>query len=82
MWLLPMPGHTPGQCGVAIKTNSGWLFQTSDAAALFNDKAPDWLIRFGLGPYQPRILQFASTHPDVQVVSGHMWLDFFEKRVL
>ena len=82
MWLLPMPGHTPGQCGVAIKTNSGWLFQTSDAAALFNDKAPDWLTRFGLGPYQPRILQFASTHPDVQVVSGHMWLDFFEKRVL
>jgi glyoxylase-like metal-dependent hydrolase (beta-lactamase superfamily II) len=79
MWLLPLPGHTRGQCGVVIKAGDGWLFQTSDAAALFNDQAPDWLVRWGLGPLQPRIRQFAAAHPEVRVVSGHMWLDWFER---
>jgi glyoxylase-like metal-dependent hydrolase (beta-lactamase superfamily II) len=79
MWLVPLPGHTRGQCGVAIKTSEGWLFQASDAAALFNEEAPDWLIRLALGPHQPRIQQFAQNHPEVRVVTGHMWLDWFEK---
>ena len=79
MWLLPLPGHTRGQCGVAIKTAAGWLFQTSDAAALFNEEAPDWLIRLALGPHQPRICQFAVDHPEIRVVDGHMWLDWFER---
>jgi glyoxylase-like metal-dependent hydrolase (beta-lactamase superfamily II) len=79
MWLLPLPGHTRGQCGVAIKTGDGWLFQTSDAAALFNDEAPDWLIRLALGPHQPHIRQFAADHPEIRVVDGHMWLDWFER---
>jgi glyoxylase-like metal-dependent hydrolase (beta-lactamase superfamily II) len=78
MWLLPLPGHTRGQCGVAVKIEDGWLFQTSDAAALFNTQAPDWLIRFALGLHQPRIRQFAANHPDVQIVGGHAWLDWFQ----
>jgi glyoxylase-like metal-dependent hydrolase (beta-lactamase superfamily II) len=78
-WLLPLPGHTRGQCGVAVKQTDGWLLQTSDAAALFNEEAPDWLIRLALGPHQPRIRQFAAAHPEVRVVGGHMWLDWFEK---
>lgn len=80
MWLLPLPGHTRGQCGVAIKTDRGWLLQTSDAAALFNEEAPAWLVRLALGPHQERIRRFAEAHPDVQVVAGHMWLDWFEKQ--
>jgi glyoxylase-like metal-dependent hydrolase (beta-lactamase superfamily II) len=79
MWLLPLPGHTRGQCGVVVKTSDGWLFQTSDAAALFNEEAPDWLIRLVLGPHQPRIRRFAADHPEVRVVSGHMWLDWFQE---
>lgn len=79
MWLLPLPGHTRGLCGVAMKTAGGWLFQTSDAAALFNEEAPDWLIRLALGPHQPRIRQFAEEHPEVRMVGGHMWLDWFDK---
>jgi glyoxylase-like metal-dependent hydrolase (beta-lactamase superfamily II) len=78
MWLLPLPGHTFGQCGVAIRTAVGWLLQTSDAAALFNEEAPDWLVRLVLGPHQPRIRKFAAEHPEVSVVGGHMWLDWFE----
>jgi glyoxylase-like metal-dependent hydrolase (beta-lactamase superfamily II) len=79
MWLLPLPGHTRGQCGLAVKIPDGWLFQTSDAAALFNQEAPDWLIRLVLGPHQPRIRAFAEAHPEVRLVSGHMWLDWFER---
>ena len=82
MWLLPLPGHTRGLCGVAVKQSDGWLFQTSDAAALFNEEAPDWLIRLVLGPHQPRIRQFAAAHPEVRVVSGHMWLDWFKENKL
>ena len=78
MWLLPLPGHTRGLCGVAIKRPDGWLLQTSDAAALFNDQAPDWLIRLALGPHQPRIRQFVKAHPEVRAVGGHAWLDWFE----
>jgi len=79
MWLVPLPGHTRGLCGLAIKTADGWLFQASDAAALFNEEAPGWLIRLVLGPHQPRISKFAEEHPEVRVVTGHMWLEWFEK---
>jgi len=79
MWLLPLPGHTRGTCGLAVKTPGGWLLQSSDAAALFNTEAPAWLIRLALGPHQPRIRLFAAQHPEVRVVSGHMWLDWFEQ---
>lgn len=78
MWLLPLPGHTRGQCGLSIQINHGWLFQTSDAAALFNKQAPDWLIKTILGPQQPRIHQFAAEHPEIRVVGGHAWLEWFE----
>jgi glyoxylase-like metal-dependent hydrolase (beta-lactamase superfamily II) len=78
MWLLPLPGHTRGQCGLAVKAADGWLLQTSDAAALFNTEAPAWLIRAALGPHQPRIQRFAKAHPEIRIVSGHMWLDWFE----
>jgi glyoxylase-like metal-dependent hydrolase (beta-lactamase superfamily II) len=79
MWLLPLPGHSLGQCAVVIRTSQGWLFQTSDASALFNREAPDWLIRFFMGPHQPRIRDFAEAHPDVRIVCGHMWLNWFEE---
>jgi glyoxylase-like metal-dependent hydrolase (beta-lactamase superfamily II) len=79
MWLVPLLGHTRGLCGLAVKTGDGWLFQASDAAALFNEEAPAWLIRMVLGPHHLRIQQFAQTHPEVKVVTGHMWLDWFEK---
>lgn len=79
MWLVPLPGHTRGLCGVAIKLDDGWLFQASDAAALFNTEAPPWLIRLVLGPHHPRIGRFANEHPEVNVVTGHMWLRWFRE---
>jgi hypothetical protein len=63
---------------VAVKREGGWLLQTSDAAALFNEEAPAWVIRLVMGPHQPRIRQFLADHPEVLAVSGHAWLDWFE----
>ena len=77
IWLVPLPGHTRGLCGVAIRTADGWLLQASDAAALFNAEAPAWLIRLVLGTHSPRIARFMADHPEVTVVTGHMWLDWF-----
>lgn len=79
MWMMPLAGHTCGLCGVGVKTGDGWLFQASDSAALFNEEAPGWLIKWALGPHQPRIRQFAADYPNVRVVTGHMWRDWFEK---
>jgi glyoxylase-like metal-dependent hydrolase (beta-lactamase superfamily II) len=78
MYLLPLPGHTRGQCGVAIRTENGWLLQTSDAAALFNTEVPDWFVSRTLSWQHTRLRRFAEAHPEVQVVGGHMWLDWFD----
>jgi glyoxylase-like metal-dependent hydrolase (beta-lactamase superfamily II) len=29
--LIPLPGHTPGHCGVAVRDDSGWLLHCGDA---------------------------------------------------
>ena len=31
IYLIPLPGHTEGHCGVAIQQNEGWLFYVGDA---------------------------------------------------
>jgi glyoxylase-like metal-dependent hydrolase (beta-lactamase superfamily II) len=33
IWLVPLVGHSPGMCGVAIKTDSGWIWHCGDAYA-------------------------------------------------
>ncbi len=79
MWLVPLHGHTRGQCGVAIKTPTGWHFHVGDAGVdLERNQAPDWMIIAGLGPHWPRLRAFARAHPEVKLTAGHMVLDFFE----
>ena len=31
IWLVPLTGHSPGMCGVAIKVDVGWLWHCGDA---------------------------------------------------
>jgi len=76
MYLLPLFGHTAGHCGVAVKDGNEWLLQVADAAS-FADDAPDWAVRFVLGPHQPRLRAFDTAHPEVHMTTGHMRLDFF-----
>jgi len=78
MYLIPLFGHSPGHCGVAIKTPNGWHFHVGDAAS-FAEDAPDWMVRFVLGPHQPRLRAFRENHPEVRMTMGHMELDFFSR---
>jgi glyoxylase-like metal-dependent hydrolase (beta-lactamase superfamily II) len=80
MWLVPLFGHSRGHCGVAIETRQGWLFHVGDAAAInFTEDAFEPLVTFVLGPHTPRLRQFRASHPEVQMTTGHMWLDFFDR---
>jgi glyoxylase-like metal-dependent hydrolase (beta-lactamase superfamily II) len=78
MWLIPLFGHTRGHCGVAIRTESGWLFHAGDAAPLdFAEDLPEWLVRLVLGPHAPRLREFKAAHPQIRMTTGHMALEFF-----
>jgi glyoxylase-like metal-dependent hydrolase (beta-lactamase superfamily II) len=78
MWLVPLFGHTPGHCGVAIQTESGWLFHVADAAPMGLDVyVPEWVVSLVLGPHAPHLREFRKAHPQVRMTTGHMWLDFF-----
>lgn len=82
MWLVPLFGHTCGHCGVAIQTESGWLFHVGDAAPIdFVEYVPEWLVSFVLGPHALRLREFRAAHPEVRMTTSHMWLDFFEESV-
>ena len=79
MWLVPLFGHSRGHCGVAVQTDSGWLFHVGDAAPMDLDESiPAPLVRAVLGPHAPGLRKFAQAHPEIEITTGHMWLDFFE----
>ena len=81
MWLVPLFGHSRGHCGVAIRTESGWLFHVADAAPIeFTADASGLLVRLVLGSHTPRLRAFKEAHPEIRMTTGHMWLDFFEGR--
>jgi len=77
MYLLPLFGHTAGHCGVAVKDGPGWLMYVADAAS-FTEEVPDWMVKFVLGPHQPRLRAFDQAHPEVRMTTGHMELEFFD----
>jgi len=80
MVLVPLFGHTRSHCGVALQDPKGRLFHRADALptnAQF-DITPSWLDRLVLGPHVPRLWAWASAHPDVRLLAGHMWGTFFE----
>ncbi len=81
IWLVPLPGHTSGHCGVAIQDGAGWIFQCGDAVPvnLQFAFAPVLLYRPTIGPHVPRLKKFAKAHPEVRMLAGHMWQDWFEK---
>ena len=82
MYLVPLFGHTAGHCGVAIQDNDGWIFHCADALptnAQFN-LTPQWLNRLIIGAHVPRIQAWATTHPEVRLLAGHMWKSFFEQQ--
>lgn len=78
MWLVPLFGHTRGLCGVSIRSDRRWLFHVSDAGSVnLAEDVPPFLERLVLGNHGPHLRQFRASHPEIQVTSGHMALDFF-----
>ena len=87
IYLVPLPGHTRGHCGVAIRTGGGWLFQCGDAASPYHhevdpherpadqhhlDFLPGWLPRRMIGPHVPRLRALLRDHGEsVRVISSH-----------
>lgn len=81
MWLIPLFGHSRGHCGVAIGMAAGWLFHVGDAAPVnFAEDAFEPLVRFVSGPHWPRLREFRAAHPEIQMTTSHMGLDFFSRR--
>jgi glyoxylase-like metal-dependent hydrolase (beta-lactamase superfamily II) len=81
MYFIPLPYHTRGMCGVAVRTGEGWHFHCGDAAADFRRRdIPAWAIRLILGPYMPRLREFSTRHPEVRMTASHMFLDYFSDK--
>lgn len=76
MFLMPLPGHTRGHCGVAICTGDGWLLQCADALPVGTvlDLTPAWLNRIVLGAHVPHLVRLAEEHPEVHLLAGHSFL--------
>jgi glyoxylase-like metal-dependent hydrolase (beta-lactamase superfamily II) len=79
--LVPLPGHTPGHCGVAVQTGAGWLLHCGDAASPFyvgadpnypHDVQANRLSRWLIGSHVPRLRALVRVHGDqVRLISGH-----------
>lgn len=82
IYLIPLPGHTLGHCGVAIKNQDNWLFYIGDAYYLrleLNDanhpvnqlakmRADDNALRIQT---VKRIRQFIAEYPEIPVFGYH-----------
>lgn len=79
--LLPLPGHSPGHCAVAIELDNGWLLHCGDATYPFYrmddprqpyGEPPSWLVRWLLGPHTPRLRELYEQHNDkISFICGH-----------
>lgn len=85
--LVPLPGHTRGHCGVAIRTGDGWLLQCGDAASPLHPESdihgldrsrhtasvlPSWLVRRLLGTNAPKLRALLRNHGDeIAAISSH-----------
>jgi len=74
IWLIPLPGHTRGHCGVAVKTAEKWLFHCGDAYISYSDidpehsphSRPSWIqpLANRLFPHTPRLQALYHNHGD------------------
>jgi glyoxylase-like metal-dependent hydrolase (beta-lactamase superfamily II) len=80
MFLIPLFGHTSGQCGVAIQDGDGWLFQAADALPINTqfEIIPFYLSRLLIGPHVLRLQTFAAAHPEVKLLAGYAFREFFD----
>lgn len=84
---VPLHGHTRGHCGIAIRTDHGWLLQSGDAASPYHPESdihglesrhhilaglPRWFVGRFLGGHAPKLRALLRDHGDeVEAVSAH-----------
>ncbi len=87
MLFIPLPGHTRGQCGVAIRTGDGWHLHCGDALSFMHRAAdpypeqqprathinflPAWFVRRVIGPQVEPLRRLAKEHPEITLTTGH-----------
>ncbi len=92
--LIPLPGHTRGHCGVAMRSVAGWLLLCGDAASPFHrdsdlhnrgddhhhlDFLPRSFVYYVIGSHVPRLRMLIAEHgEDVCVISSHDIFSFTE----
>ncbi|WP_018682596.1 MBL fold metallo-hydrolase [Actinokineospora enzanensis] len=83
--LVPLPGHTRGHCGIAVRSDEGWLLHAGDAyfnhgELLRRPSAPPMLRVFesvvqvertARLANQERLRTMHADHPDIQVFCAH-----------
>ena len=84
--LIPLMGHTPGHCGVAVKASSKWLFLIGDEAYPFYSpqwmnaygRPPSWVLRVaGVGHHMARLQALWRDHADeVDLIFSHDHIKF------
>lgn len=95
--LVPLPGHTLGHSGVAVRTPTGWLLHAGDAYFFHGqmDAEPHapWVLQYfqwrgdmdraARVANQARVRELALGHPEVKVFCAHdpVELDRFEAEV-
>jgi glyoxylase-like metal-dependent hydrolase (beta-lactamase superfamily II) len=73
--LIPLTGHTPGHCGVAVETLSGWVLHCGDALPYGGpvNVPPEWFSSLLIGDHGPRLRALAREHGDeVLLLSAHL----------
>lgn len=78
IYLIPMPGHTPGHCMVAFANGEKWVLQTGSAAYPFylpeeqQARAPGWFKRWLMGNNLDLLKQLWQEHgSEIQFLSSH-----------
>ena len=66
--LVPLPGHTPGHCGVAIRAEERWYLHAGDAYFDARELDADPQCRLGLQLYEA----FTQTHRRARVATQRM----------
>lgn len=87
IYLVPLPGHSRGHCGVAIETGTGWLFHAGDAASVYHraadlhgharsgpsmDILPEAIVKKIIGAHVPELRRLLWDHADeIDMISAH-----------
>jgi glyoxylase-like metal-dependent hydrolase (beta-lactamase superfamily II) len=89
--MIPLRGHTPGHCGVAVRGEHGWILHAGDAYFFHGQIATPPRVPIGLRYFQrrgdtdraerianqERLRELAAAHGDeVMIVNGHDPVNF------